>query len=131
MRTEYKNVEDMNEVLLIRQSGEHWEFDLAKNLVKLQEEHPGLHSDALYLVGYRDEERPSGRELGIFTGDGRINIPYVAVHALPNESQPPNCIMSTDYLLKTALFPRDNRCTCWAAPGARPAVPSTLCRLPS
>ena len=68
-------------------SGENWEFDLTKNLAEIHEAYPHLN---LFVIGYREEERP---EVGYFKdhfinaeGDEltqRLSVPFFVIHGLP------------------------------------------------
>jgi len=64
-----------------------WTFNLGHRLTQIHEQHCPTHD--LYVVGYRVEERPGIADLQspeTFPGDHggkRIDIPYFAVHALP------------------------------------------------
>ena len=68
-------------------SGENWEFDLTKNLAEIHEAYPQLN---LFVIGYREEERP---EVGYFKDHfvnaesddltQRLSVPTFVIHGLP------------------------------------------------
>jgi hypothetical protein len=82
-RSLYKGQDD---ILAIGYGAGTWQFDLTMHLTLI---HEMLPDHDLYLVGYRNEERP------VIPGVSpdqhkRINVPFFAVHALPKgaASQP-------------------------------------------
>ena len=70
-----------------------WAFKLETHLMAIKAQVPGRD---LYLVGYRDEERPN-----LFDANKRTSVPFFAVHALDKGRPAPQTIMLYDGEAKT------------------------------
>ena len=70
-----------------------WVLNLEEHVTTIHREHPGRD---LYLVGYRDEERPN-----LFDAHKRTSVPFFAVHTLEAGSHAPKTLVVTDGLTKT------------------------------
>eukprot|EP00977_Amphora_coffeiformis_P000549 scaffold132_cov170-Amphora_coffeaeformis.AAC.28 len=75
-------------VLAIGQGHGDWSFRLEDHIKSILEEHPGRD---MYLVGYRNEERPN-----LFGGHERVRVPFFAVHTLAAGTPPPASLAFSD-----------------------------------
>lgn len=82
-------------------SPDNWQFELVRHVMEIYKNNRGCH---IYLVGHRDEERPT-----LLDPIRRTHIPFFAVHVVPMESEPPLRIAcrdmsSNDQQLELALM---------------------------
>lgn len=71
----------------------NWLFNLEDHITTIRQEYSGRD---MYLVGYRDEERPN-----LFHEHERTSVPFFAVHTLASGSPAPTILVFSDLEEKT------------------------------
>ena len=80
-------------MLLVGENQGEWKFQLETHIRSIH----GLYPDRdLYIVGYRDEERPN-----LLDESARTNVPYFVVHSLKSPSHAPSTLVVRDLEEKT------------------------------
>ena len=97
--------EHLNDDVLAIASGQvdvsSWNFNLQFHIAEINKNFPDLN---LFIVGYRDEERPAFDDQGRQSSGERTNVPYFVVHARPQSAEYPRWLLLNDLEKKTTLL---------------------------